>query len=137
MINPYINFKGNCREAVEFYAEVFQTELQPIMLYGDHESSEYPLSDEAKNMIMHTFLNIQGNRLMFSDVPDGMPYTVGNNITLTIVSEDIEEVKALYEKLKVEGTVVMEFQETVWSKGYGNVIDKFGIGWQVNVETEF
>ena len=69
---------------------------------------------------------------MFSDVFPGMPFVKGNNISLAIVSKNIEEIKYLFNKLKEGGTVAMELQETFWSKCYGHLTDKFGIGWQFN-----
>ena len=135
-INVYLNFKGNCREAVEFYADAFGAEKQKIMTFGDAPSNpEFPVSEAAKNLVMHTFLNIKGSMVMFSDVPDGMPFTAGNNISLVISSKDVDEVKAMFNKLKVGGTIHMDLQETFWSKCYGFVTDKFGIGWQLSHES--
>ncbi len=135
-IQPYVNFGGNCKEAVEFYSEVFKAELQPIMLFGDVHDDEFPLSEEAKQMVMHTFLNINGTKVMFSDTPPGMPFVVGNNINLAVISDSIEEIKAIYDRLKVGGEIIMELQETFWSKCYGNLTDKFGVGWQLSVTEE-
>lgn len=135
-ILPYINFNGNCREAVEYYADVFGVEKPRIMLYGDMPPDpEYPMSDDAKKLVMHTNLMIQGTMVMFSDVPPGMPFVAGNNVSLTVVSPDIEEIKRLYELLKAGGEVQMELQETFWSKSYGFVVDKYGIGWQLSHDT--
>lgn len=129
----YINFNGNCREAVDFYADAFEAEKQKIMTYGDvHQEADFELNEEAKKLVMHTFLDIMGSRIMFSDVPPGMPFIAGNNIALTVVSKDIEEVKNLFDRLKEGGTIIMELQETFWSKCYGYLTDKFGIGWQLS-----
>ncbi|OEH85136.1 hypothetical protein BHU72_05865 [Desulfuribacillus stibiiarsenatis] len=136
-VQAYVNFNGKCREAVEFYADVFAAEKQQIMFYGDvHTDGEFPLTEETKNFVMHTFLEIKGSKVMFSDVPPGMPFVVGNNISLTIISNDVDEIKTMFDKLKADGTVVMELQETFWSKCYGFVTDKFGIGWQFNYPEE-
>lgn len=67
---------------------------------------------------------------MFSDILPGMPFVLGNNISLTIVSKSIDEIKSFFNKMKEGGTVEMDFQETFWSKCYGFIIDKFGISWQ-------
>lgn len=134
-IQPYINFSGNCREAVAFYAEVFKTDKAKIMTYGEMPPDpNYPLSDEVKNLVANTSLMIKDNVIMFSDTPPGMPFTQGNNITILITSDDMDEIKTLYEKLKAGGTVGMELQETFWSKAYGTLTDKFGIGWQVDFD---
>ena len=42
--------------------------------------------------------------------------------------------KSLFHKLKEGGTVGMELQETFWSKCYGSLTDKFGIGWQFSYD---
>lgn len=134
-IDVYLNFNGNCREAVLFYAEVFGTEEPKIMTFAEAPPNpEYPLPEEAKNMVMHTRLNIQGSNVMFSDVFPNMPFVAGNNISLAVVSKDQDEINAIFGKLKEGGNVGMELQETFWSKSYGMVTDKFGIEWQVNYD---
>lgn len=131
----YINFNGNCSEVVDFYSEVFNAPKQQIMRYGDMPAdSGFPMTDEVKNMVMHTFLVINGNTVMFSDVPPGMPFTAGNNISIMYGSDDVEEIKSIFAKIKIDGTVNMDLQETFWSKCYGFVVDKFGIGWQFSLE---
>ncbi|MBE1555968.1 VOC family protein [Sporosarcina limicola] len=135
-VDVYLNFNGNCREAVAFYAQVFETEQPQIMTFGETPPNpEYPLPEEAKNLVMHTRLNISGSNVMFSDVFPGMPFTLGNNISLAIVSKDLNEIKAAFNKLKEGGTVVMDLQETFWSKCYGQLTDKFGIQWQLNYDS--
>lgn len=136
-INVYINFNGNCREAVEFYAEVFGTEKPKIMTFGEAPPDpKFELPKEMKNLVMHTQLNICESNVMFSDTFDGTPYVLGNNISLTIVIGNIDEIKSLFSKLKEGGIVDMELQETFWSKCYGSLTDKFGIKWQLSHESE-
>ena len=135
-IDVYLNFNGSCREAAEFYAEVFGSEKPQIMTFGSSPPNpEYPLPEEAKDLVMHTRLNLDGSNVMFSDVFPGMPFIEGNNVSLAIVNKDIERIKSLFHKLKEGGTVGMELQETFWSKCYGSVTDKFGIGWQFNFDS--
>lgn len=123
------------REAAEYYSEVFGTEKPQIMTFGEVPSDpKYPLPEEAKNLVMHTRLTLSGSNVMFSDTFPGMPFNVGNNISLAIVSKDMEEVKSLFHRLKEGGKVGMELQETFWSKCYGSVTDKFGIEWQFNYD---
>ena len=132
-LDVYLNFNGNCRQAVEFYAEVFEAEKLNIMTFGEAPPNpEYNLPEEAKDLVMHTQMKIMGSTVMFSDVFPGMPFTAGNNISLTIVSKNVDEIKSLFGKLKEGGTVSMELQETFWSKCYGMVTDKFGIHWQLS-----
>lgn len=133
----YLNFNGNCREAVEFYAGAFGAEMQPVMTYGDAPSDpEFPVAKDMENLIMHTFLIIKGTRIMLSDVPPGMPVTVGNNISLVVIGGSKEEIQAMFNRLMDGGKIEMELQETFWSKCYGNLTDKFGISWQLSLKEE-
>lgn len=132
-VDIYINFNGNCREAVEFYAKVFGTEKPQIMFYGDiPPNPEFPVTEETKDLVLHTRLNINGSNVMFSDTAPGMPFVVGNNITLVISSKNMDEIKSIFSKLKEGGTVEMELQETFWSKCYGYLTDKYGVWWQLS-----
>lgn len=134
-IHPYLTFNGNCHEAVQFYAEVFETETQKIMKMGEMPSSpDYPLPEEAKNLVMHTQLKIDGSLLMFSDAFPGMPFNQGSTITLAFVNKDTDQLKTYFSKLQEGGNVDMELQETSWSKLYGQVTDKFGVSWQFNYD---
>ncbi|MCE5170757.1 VOC family protein [Paenibacillus profundus] len=135
-VDVYLNFNGNCREAVEYYAQVFRTEQPQIMTFGETPPDpNFTLPEEAKNLVMHTRLNIQGSNVMFSDVFPGMPFIAGNNISLAIVSKNLEEIQSYFHQLKEGGKVGMDLQETFWSKCYGSVTDKFGIEWQFNYDS--
>jgi len=130
-LQAYINFNGNCREAVEFYAKVFRADAPKYMLYGDVPPDPIMgFDDKDKNLIMHTSLLIAGDTVMFSDTPPGMPFASGNNISLTIITKDAEEIRRLYHELSQGGEVGMALQETFWSNLYGMVTDKFGTNWQ-------
>jgi PhnB protein len=135
-INPYLNFAGNCREAVEYYAEVFHTERPQIMTFAEMPPDPtHPLAEGAKNLVLHARLAISGTDVMFSDVFPGMELTVGNNVSLTVVSTNRDEILNAFNKLKQGGTVHMDLQQTFWSKLYGNLRDKFGTEWQLSLDS--
>jgi PhnB protein len=132
-IEVYLYFNGNCREAIEFYSQVFGTEPSQIMTYGSvPPDPNFTLPEEAKNLVMHAYLNMDGSNVMFSDSFPGSPFVAGTNIHLTVINKDIEVVKALYHKLQEGGKIGMELQETFWSKCFGTLTDKFGISWQLS-----
>lgn len=134
-VQAYINFNGNCEEAVKYYADIFGTEEPQIMYFREMPPNpDFELPEEALDLVLHTSLVINGTMVMFSDIFPGMPFTVGNNISLTVLSTDINEIELIFNKLKEEGSVDMELQETFWSKLYGSLTDKFGILWQFSYE---
>ena len=135
MVNAYLYYNGNALEAVNFYADAFHTEKQKVLLFGDVPGDPgFPMTDETKKRVMQTFLVIGGSQVMFSDVPEGMPLTLGDNISLVVGFKDRDDLKNVFEKLRVGGAVRMEMQETFWTKCYGYVVDKFGVGWQLSLE---
>ena len=135
-INPYINFAGNCREAVNYYAKAFRTQPVQMQTFGEMPADpNRPMPPEAKNLIMHSELRVAGSSLMFSDTFPGMPLSVGNNISLTVVSTDEDEIRNAFSALKDGGHVTMDLQETFWTKLYGMVTDRFGVPWQFSLDT--
>lgn len=137
-LNVYLVFDGNCRQAVEYYAEVFNCPKPNILTFGQfHTESDFPMSEEVKNYVMHTFLNINGNDVMFSDSLPGMPFTAGNNFSLAYITKDKDEIARIFNRLRDDGgQVTMELQETFWSEYYGSLTDKFGIAWQFSHDSE-
>jgi PhnB protein len=133
-IEIYLHFKGNCREAIEFYAKAFNTEIPQISTWGDAPpNSNMSFSDEANKLVMNARMNINGSIVMLSDIPvPDMPYVVGSNINLVINNENMDELKSTFNNLKEDGTVIMDLQKTFWSTCYGMVTDKFGITWHLN-----
>lgn len=133
-INVYLNFNGNTREAVEFYAHAFNTEIVALSTFGESpQSPDFPLPEEAKNLVMHALINVGSTPMMFSDTFPGMPFSIGTNITLSYQGSSEEELRTIFNKLSDGGKIVMELQETFWSKCYGQVTDKFDIMWQLNL----
>ncbi len=136
-LDVFVNFNGNCREAVHFYVQVFGLEEPAIMIYGEAPpDSQMPVTEETKNLVMHTSLTIFGTVVMFMDTTPDMQINQGDNIVLTIRSKDLNEVQSLFRKMKNGGRVLMDLQETFYSKCYGMLIDKFGIPWQFLQDTD-
>src|SRR5436190_21089309 len=132
-VKPYINFKGNCEEAINFYKEKLGGEVLYLGRYGDS-----PMKGKAPDdMIMHCTLKIGDSQLMACDsVFEEYPVTNGNNITLTISTNDTEQVDKMFNEMSEGAQITMPMQETFWSKKFGMLTDKFGINWMFNVESE-
>jgi len=131
-LEMFINFDGNCREAVEFYAKVFQTEVGNLMTYGDLPSDpSSPTAEADRNRIMYAGIPVGGMVLMFMDIPSDHTMTIGDNISPTISTDSKDEVTRLFNELSEGGEVIMELQQTFFSEWYGMVKDKFGIYWQI------
>ena len=138
-VTAYVNFHGNCRQALEFYQEVFETEKAELMTFGEMPPDQnFPVTEETKDLVAHATLKINDGIIMFSDVPADMPFTAGNNISIMVSGTGIEDKLTQYfNRIKDEGgKVEMEFAETFWTKLFGSITDKFGITWHFNLDSD-
>ena len=132
-ISPYLSFNGNCAEVVAFYEKTFNVKAE-IMRYNDAPPSEgYETPESDKNLVMHAQFEIDGEIIMLCDMPTDSPVKIGNNFAIMAEFDSIEKAKAVFDALKGNGEVHMEMQETFWSKCFGSVTDKFGIGWNISI----
>lgn len=129
----FINFNGECQEAVKYYAKVFNSEVQGLMTYDQMPPDpEYTMAEADKSKVMYACVPIFGCYVMFCDTPEGMPFIKGNNISPILGTGDKEEITRIFNALKEGGTVDMELQKTFWSELYGMVTDKYGVVWQLS-----
>jgi PhnB protein len=124
-VAPYVNFNGNCREAVNFYAKVFGIAAPRIMTFAETPPNpSFPMDAATKELIMHAEIEVLGTAIMFSDVPPGMKFIKGNDISLIVQSKSTDDITRWYKAMKEGGTVAMELGPQSWSKLYGFVYDK-------------
>ncbi len=128
LLNPYLSFSDNAREAMEFYKSVFGGDLK-LNTFGDYGAQ----GDEA-NKIMHAQLETDdGYTLMASDTPEGMTHNPGDNITISLSGDDAETLRGYWQQLSEGGTVTMPLERQMWGDEFGQCTDKFGIPWMVDI----
>lgn len=135
MLNTYLTYDGNAREAFDFYKSVFGGDYTAFMTYADGPE-DMQVADEHKGKVMHVSLPIGASVLMASDhVPGfGPPLTTGNNFSISIEGKSKEHCDEIFAKLSEGGEVKMPMDETFWGAYFGCWVDKFGINWMINYE---
>ncbi len=129
-LNPYLNFRDQTRQAMEFYKSVFGGKLT-LNTFQDYHASPDP-SEDAK--IMHSVLEAgNGITFMAADTPNSMEYRAGGNFSLSLSGEDEAELKGYFERLSEGGSVRMPLAKAAWGDTFGMVTDKFGVTWLVNI----
>jgi PhnB protein len=129
-LNPYLSFRDNAREVMEFYKSVFGGELA-VNTFGEYQASQDPAEQDK---VMHSSLTTDGGMvLMASDTPNGMDFTPGNNISVSLSGEDESELRRYWDGLIDGGTVAMPLEKAPWGDTFGMCVDKYGINWLVNV----
>jgi PhnB protein len=131
-IHPYIVTEGRGREAVEFYKEVIDAQVLQVQKFGDMPASpDFPIPDEMKQRIINAHLKVGDTDLMISDTFADQTLPIGDQVTISLATNDIEKTREVFTRLQEEGQVLMALEETFWSPLYGQVKDKFGVTWQV------
>ena len=132
-LNPYLNFKDNTRQAMEFYRSVFGGNLQ-MQTFKDFHASQDPSDD---NLIMHSQLETDnGITLMASDTPSRMEYRPGTNISMSLSGDNEAELTEYFEKLSAGGTITMPLEKAMWGDSFGMCTDQFGLRWLVNISAQ-
>jgi PhnB protein len=130
VLNPYLGFRDNARQAMEFYKSVFGGELT-LSTFGDYQASEDPAEQDK---IMHGMLvTDSGLTLMGADTPNSMSYTPGDNYSVSLSGDDEAELRGFWDGLSAEGTVGMPLEKAPWGDTFGMCADKFGVNWLVNI----
>jgi len=129
-LNPYLNFRDDTREAMEFYHTVFGGKLN-LSTFKEFNASQDPSED---NLIMHSVLEAEnGITFMASDTPKRMEYRPGTNMSMSLSGGNEAELKAYFEKLSGGGMVTMPLTKAIWGDWFGMCTDKFGVQWLVNI----
>ena len=128
-LNPYLNFRDNAREAMEFYHSVFGGEIT-INTFEEFGASDDPV--EGKKVMHSMIVTGDGLALMAADTPSGMEYSPGNTMSISLSGDDDAKLRGYWDKLAADGNVVMPLDKAPWGDTFGMCTDKFGTAWLVN-----
>ncbi len=127
--DPYIHFQGNARAALEAYRDLFGGTLE-MMTYA--QMPEAPAEMQGSDLILHATLRVGGRSLMASDFPPGMAGDPQKAVSISHEAASEAEARRVFAALGEGGAVIMEFQPTFWSDGFGMVKDRFGTHWMIS-----
>jgi PhnB protein len=129
-LNPYLSFRDNARQAMDFYQTVFGGQLEQST-FADLHASDDPAEQDK---IMHSQLSTDaGLTLMASDTPNSMDFTPGTNFSVSLSGDDEPELRGYWDKLSAGGTVTLPLEAATWGDTFGMCVDKFGVSWLVNI----
>ena len=128
-LNPYLSLPGTARQAVEFYSGVFGGEAS-VMTFGDAGAADAPNADQ----VMHAQLESpSGYTLMVADMPPGTDHQPGNDMSVSLSGDDVDELRGYWDKLSDGGAVQVPLEKQMWGDVFGMCTDKFGVSWMVNI----
>lgn len=138
-MNPYLNFNGNCQQALDFYVKTLGGKIVFSMTYDQAPKGEMsgdPNCAIDGKKIMHARLALpDGGIIMASDCPPGRFQPMAG-CTLNLGLTDVAEADRLYQALSDKGEIFMAMEETFWAKRFAMFKDQFGVAWMINVEKQ-
>ncbi|MGY2702809.1 VOC family protein [Nocardioides sp. HB32] len=132
VLNPYLNFRAQAREAMTFYQSALGGQLD-VTTFADQGGMGVPESEAG--LVMHSALTVSdGVQLMGSDVPSHMD-TGGDisNGSISLSGDDEATLRGWFEALSAGGSVTVPLEKAPWGDSFGMFTDKYGIGWLVNI----
>ncbi|WBU37891.1 VOC family protein [Homoserinibacter sp. YIM 151385] len=130
LLNPYLNFHGEAREAAAFYQGVFGGELA-VSTYGESGMGE---SSDAE-LVMHAQLDTpSGFTLMVSDVPSHLEAPTGEKaFSISLSGDDEAALTGWWERLSDGAEIQEPLARAPWGDSFGMLVDRYGVGWMVNI----
>ena len=129
-LDIYVNYKGNCREAFQFYEKHLGGKIIMMSTFNEMpDSSNIP--EERKNDILHARIEIGNTLIMGADIPHAEPM---RSAYLTLSVDSIEEAERIYKVLADGGEIFMKLEQTFYASRFAMLRDKFGTNWMLLCE---
>src|SRR3954470_7072416 len=129
-ISPHLCFDGQCREAFQLYQAVLGGTIQTMLTYGESPMA-VSIDPRWQDRIVHATLALDGVELTGVDmIPGSYRQPQGFFITLTV--DGAARAQEVFSTLSEGGVIQVAFESTFWSPGFGVLVDRFSIPWEIN-----
>jgi PhnB protein len=134
-VTPHLNFRGDAREALEFYRAAFDGDLA-VVTYDDVHNVQDP--SDAGKVTWGQVSNADGVRVMAYDVPAGTAFDRGEgSFFVSVRGDDADALRRYWQRLSDEATIVVDLAPAGWSPLYGMLRDRFGVVWVLDIEVAY
>jgi PhnB protein len=131
----HLNFRGDAREALEFYQSVFGGDLVTVT-YADAGAVQDPA--EADQVMWGQVAAPNGFRVMAFDVPAARPWDRGEApFFVSVRTADAAELEPYWARLAEGSTVLVDLGPAAWAPLYGMLTDRFGVTWVLDVAVAY
>ena len=126
-LNTYVNFRGNCAEAVRYYEKHLGAKVGTMMTHGELPDQSR-VNPDWKDAVLNASISIGGTELMAADIPNAEAM---RSAYLTLGMDSDNESERVFTALADGGQVLMPMQETFFASRFGQVRDRFGMNWMI------
>jgi PhnB protein len=130
----HVNFRGQAREALEFYRSIFGGDIS-IATYADIHSVED--ASQADHVAFGRVDAPSGFSIMAYDVQPSKGFDAGENpFYITLHSTTGDEVQPLWDRLAQDAaTILIPLAPAPFAPLYGMLTDRYGVTWIVGADT--
>lgn len=133
VLSPYLSFRDNAREAMEFYQTVFGGDLT-VSTFRDFHMQEEP---SELDKVMHSQLTAPGGiTLMAADTPNRMDHTPGGAITISLSGDDEPTLRGYWDRLSDGANISQQLSQAPWGDWFGQLVDRFGVAWMMDISAQ-
>jgi PhnB protein len=125
-LNVYVNYRGVCEEAFQFYERLLGGRITGIVKHADQPNPQIP--PEWTDKVLHARIEIGSAVLMGADIPNAESMRSAY-LTLSLDSEG--EAERVYAQLLEGGEVFMKLAKTPFANRFAMLRDRFGTSWML------
>lgn len=131
-LSPYLQFNGECEEAMTFYKDCIGGEFEFISYYKDGPTNlgGKKTAEHMMDKVMHLTWRFESNIIQACDSIDEV--SSGGLVSLSVNLDDEERARKIFDQISSSGTVTFDLQTTFWNALFGVFTDKYGIQWKIN-----
>jgi PhnB protein len=116
-LNTFLNFGGNCEEALRFYEQHLGGKI--TMLMRRAAQPDQPVTWPGwENSIQYAYMDLGGTQLMRS-------------VYLSLTVDTAAEAERIWALLSDGGQIFMPMEETFFATRFGQLRDRFGTSWMI------
>ncbi len=136
VVQPYLFFSGWCEEALAFYTTALGATVGMMMRFNESPDPAVMqmLPPGFENKVMHCEFKVGSLGVMASDGCGESTALSGFRLALQVPTE--ADADRVFSALAEGGTIDMPMCKTFFSPRYGQVTDRFNVGWMVMVPAD-
>ena len=129
----YLFFDSTCAEAFRFYAEVFGTSEELVLMPASAAPGEEipDLEGASPDLIMHGAVKIGSGWVYGSDDLSGQGTAKMAGASINLSLPDEAETRRIYQALSAGGEVRMPLEPAFFAPLFSGFTDRFGVRWMV------
>jgi PhnB protein len=130
-LHTYLNYAGNCAEALRFYEKHLGGKIVMMMKFSDQAEAAANLPPGmSKDAVLHARILIGDTMLMASDGPPERVQPM-RSAYLSLGVDSNEEAERIHKLLAEGGEVFMPMGETFFAHRFSMLRDRFGTSWMI------